>query len=88
MEKFETAFGPWVLRYRWWIIVVSLLLVGLAGSGGRYLYFTNNYQIFFSEDNPELLAFEALENTYAKNDNVLIVLEATDGNVFSHAGFQ
>lgn len=85
MEKFETAFGPWVLRYRWWIIVVSLVLVGLAGSGGRYLYFTNNYQIFFSEDNPELLAFEALENTYAKNDNVLIVLEATDGNVFTQS---
>ncbi len=81
MEKFETAFGPWVLRYRWWIIVISLLMVGLAASGGQYLYFTNNYRIFFSEDNPELLAFEALENTYAKNDNVLIVLEATDGNV-------
>ena len=83
MEKFETTFGHWVLRNRWWIIFVSLIMVGLAGSGGQYLTFTNNYRIFFSEDNPELLAFEALENTYAKNDNVLIVLEPADGNVFT-----
>ena len=83
MEKFETTFGHWVLKYRWWIIFVSLIMVGLAGSGGQYLTFTNNYRIFFSEDNPELLAFEALENTYAKNDNVLIVLEPADGNVFT-----
>lgn len=83
MEKFETTFGHWVLKYRWWIIFVSLIMVGLAGSGVQYLAFTNNYRIFFSEDNPELLAFEALENTYAKNDNVLIVLEPADGNVFT-----
>ena len=63
MEKFETTFGHWVLRNRWWIIFVSLIMVGLAGSGVQYLAFTNNYRIFFSEDNPELLAFEALENT-------------------------
>ncbi len=71
MEKFETTFGHWVLKYRWWIIFVSLIMVGLAGSGGQYLTFTNNYRIFFSEDNPELLEplrdlirqYQALDDT-------------------------
>lgn len=83
MDRIETAFGPWVIKQRWWIILFSLLLVGFSAAGGKNLYFTNNYRIFFSEDNPQLLAFEELENTYSKNDNVLIVLEPKDGNVFT-----
>jgi len=59
------------------------VFVILAASGARLLNFTTSYRVFFSEDNPQLLAFEALENTYVRNDNVLIVFEPKDGNVFS-----
>jgi predicted RND superfamily exporter protein len=57
--------------------------VALAASGGKYLSFTNNYRVFFSAENPELLAFEALEKKYSKNDNVLFVLEPKSGDVFT-----
>lgn len=83
MEKFERALGLWVVKYRWWIIIINLAIVFLAASGGRFLHFTNNYRVFFSSDNPQLLAFEAQENTYTKNDNVLFVVEPEDGNVFT-----
>ncbi|MBT6274147.1 MAG: MMPL family transporter [Chromatiales bacterium] len=83
MREFESRYGTWVIRYRWAIVALSILLVGLAGSGGRHLQFTNDYRIFFSEDNPQLLAFEALENTYTKNDNVMFVVEPKDSQVFS-----
>ena len=83
MKRFESAFGHWVLEYRWVILVFSLFLVGLAASGGRYLSFTADYRVFFSKDNPELLAFDNLENTYSKNDNVLIALAPADGHVFT-----
>ena len=83
MKRFEQAFGKWVLKYRWPIIIFSLVFVALTATGGKNIYFTTNYRVFFSEDNPELLAFEALENTYVKNDNVLFVLEPADGNIFS-----
>ncbi len=83
MKWFESAFPLWVIRFRWWIIIISLLLVALAGSGGRFISFTTNYRVFFSEDNPQLLAFDALENTYVKNDNVLIVLAPDNGDVFT-----
>ncbi len=83
MKKFEQAFGKWVLKYRWPIIIFSLLFVALATTGSKNIYFTTNYRVFFSEDNPELLEFEALENTYVKNDNVLFVLTPADGNVFT-----
>jgi len=83
MKRFEQAFGKWVLQYRWPIIIFSLVFVALTATGGKNIYFTTNYRVFFSEDNPELLAFEALENTYVKNDNVLFVLEPADGNIFT-----
>jgi uncharacterized protein len=83
MKKFEQAFGIWVLRYRWLIIILSLILVALAATGVKNIYFTTNYRVFFSEDNPQLLEFEALENTYVQNDNVFFVLEPADGKVFT-----
>lgn len=84
MNKLEKLLGPWVIHHRWWIIAVTLLLVVMTAGGMGTLYFTTNYRIFFSKDNPQLLAFDALENTYAKNDNVLFVLVPDDGNVFTN----
>jgi len=83
MHKFEQAYSRWVMNNRLLIIVATLVLVALVGRGAGFLEFTNNYRVFFGEDNPELLAFEALEKTYSKNDNVLFVITPKDGNVFT-----
>lgn len=79
MDAFERNFGAWVVRQRWLIILITLILVGLAASGGRHLYFTTNYRVFFSPENPQLLAFDNLEKTYTQQDNVMFVLSAKDG---------
>ena len=83
MQGLETKLGAWVIKYRWLIIVFSLLLVIGAASGGRFLVFKADYRVFFSEDNPQLQAFDKLEKTYTRNDNVLFVLTPKDGNVFT-----
>ncbi|MCY4613719.1 MAG: MMPL family transporter [Nitrospira sp.] len=74
MQHLEARFGEWVLVARWPIIVVSLFMVAVTGSGCLFLKFSTNYRIFFSQDNPQLLALESLENTYGKNDNVLFMI--------------
>ncbi|WP_457668903.1 MMPL family transporter, partial [Thiolapillus sp.] len=73
----------WILRHRWLVVMLSLILIGLAASGARFLGFSNDYRMFFSEENPQLLAFEAMQNTYTKTDNVLFVISPKDGNVFT-----
>ncbi len=83
MKDFENALGPWVIRNRLWIILATILLTIFSVMGASKLSMTTNYRVFFSEDNPQLLAFEALEKTYTKNDNVLFVLSPKDGKVFS-----
>lgn len=83
MHEFERRFGELVIQYRWLVIIGCLLLVGLMASGAKNLSMTTNYRVFFSEDNPQRMAFEALENTYAKNDNVMFVIAPEDGVVFT-----
>ena len=77
------GYAQWVVRWRWLIILATVATVLLLASGGRFLEFTNNYRVFFSEENPQLLAFENLQDTYTKNDNVLFMLLPKDGNVFT-----
>ncbi|HHH48869.1 MAG TPA: hypothetical protein ENK51_08295, partial [Gammaproteobacteria bacterium] len=78
-----TRYAQWVVGHPWWVILASVLLVMAAASGARLLGFTTDYRVFFSADNPQMLAFEALENTYTKNDNVMFILVPKDGDAFS-----
>ncbi|MCK5897360.1 MAG: MMPL family transporter [Cocleimonas sp.] len=70
------------MQHRILSIIVSLLIALATAAGAKNLVFTNDYRVFFSGDDPHLLAFESLQDTYTKNDNVLIALAPDDGVVF------
>lgn len=76
-------YAQWITRHPWLVMLAAVLMVIAAASGGKHLAFKTDYRVFFSADNPQLLAFEALEAMYTKNDNVMFVLAAKDGNAFS-----
>lgn len=78
----------WIVDHPRRVILVCLVLVlGLAAGGSR-LSFTNDYRVFFSNENPQLLAFQAIENTYTKTDNVFFVLAPHGGDVFQRPVLQ
>lgn len=52
-----------------WLCIMALAFVGLGKLG-----LNNDYKVFFSDDNPDLIAFESIEEKYNSNDSVLIVL--------------
>lgn len=80
------ALAETLVRWRWLVVVLTLLGVGALASGARFLGFAGDYQVFFAEDNPQLLAFEDLQETYSKNDNVLFVVAPREGDAFSPQG--
>jgi predicted RND superfamily exporter protein len=84
LNKLEDAFGKWVIKHRWWIIISTLFLVVLSFNGMNYLTINNDTRVFFSEDNPQLQALDALENTYNKVNTVLFAIAPKDGDVFTH----
>ena len=76
-------YSVWLLRFPWWVIMVSLGLVALASYGINYVGFKSDYRMFFSDENPQLIEFEKLQNTYIRDDNVLLVLSPKNRDVFS-----
>ncbi|HHJ18399.1 MAG TPA: hypothetical protein ENJ84_00990, partial [Gammaproteobacteria bacterium] len=76
-------YAEWIVRWRWLVLLATLASVFLIGSGGKRLQFTNDYRVFFSEENPQLKAFDNLQETYTKNDNVLFMLLPRSGEVFT-----
>ena len=82
-EQFATRFAERVLAARWIVILTTMFLVAIASIGITQLEFSANYRIFFDEDNPQLLALEALESTYGKNENVVFLIVPDDGDATS-----
>ena len=83
MHELESRFAAWVVRARWFIIVACLVLVGIATAGARHLTFTNSYRAYFGPEDPQLVAFEKLENTYTKDDSIMLVVAPRGGQVFT-----
>ncbi len=83
MASLERAFGEWVVNRRWWIIIAAIVVVSISASGMRFLVFNNDTRVFFSKENPQLQALEALENTFSKEDNVYFVVAPKNGKVFT-----
>ena len=77
-------YGQMLLRNRWLVILATLVSVSFLAYGVRFLTYESGTRVFFSKDNPQLLALEALENTYSKSDNLIFVIAPEDGNVFTH----
>ncbi|NOX69157.1 MAG: MMPL family transporter [Gammaproteobacteria bacterium] len=83
VDRFAVELTRIIVRYRWLVILAAIALAVGIGSGVSKLQFSANYRTFFSNENPELTAFENLQATYTKNDNILFVLEPTDHRVFT-----
>ena len=72
-----------IIRWRYAVVLLTIAVVMIAGYGAQNLGFSNDYRMFFGPDNPQLLAFEKMQNTFNKNDNILFVITPKDGKVFS-----
>ena len=83
MDRFAANLTTLVIARRWLVFALALGLALSAGYGASRLEFSTNYRVFFSDANPELQAFENLQETYTKNDNFMFVFEPRDSDAFS-----
>ena len=79
LERYIAA----VLRRRWLVVALATLVMLVITAGARFITVTNDYRVLFSEDNPQLAAFDALENTYSTSNAALIAIAPRDGSVFT-----
>lgn len=77
------ALFAWVVNNPYKIIAAcSLLLVALS-LGLSSLTISNDFRVYLSKDNPQLLAFESFEDNYVRSDSATLVIESKQGDLFS-----
>lgn len=78
------AWATLVQTRPWTVIFVALLFACVTVPGVRFISFNNDYRVYFSPDNKDLLAWENILDTYTRADGLVIAVEATNGErIFS-----
>lgn len=72
-----------LVEYRLILAFFSLILIAGLSAGLGQLRFESDYKIFFSDDNPQLLAHLDNQDRYTKSDNVTFVIAPKDKQIFS-----
>jgi uncharacterized protein len=76
-------FAEWVIKRRWLVLLGTIVIAVVTGMGAMNLKFNNDYHIFFSDQNPHVLAFDGIQEKYTKDDNAVIVIAPENGKVFT-----
>ncbi len=74
-----------LVKWRTFLMLFTVVVVGFLASGGRFIQFATDYEYWFSKDNPQLAAFQEIQNTYSKTDNVIFLITPKDGKVFKRS---
>ena len=79
----KDTFIATLVRHAGAIAAGSLIMVLALGFGASRLQLESGIKVFFSKSDPNLLAQERIERTYGREDNILLVIEARSGDIFS-----
>ena len=83
MTDFLERYISLILTRRWLVIALAGPIMLAMTAGVQFITITNDYRSLFEDDNPQLLAFDALENTYAASNVALIAVAPETGSVFT-----
>ena len=70
----KSSYADWLHRYRFATLLLILVAAACAIAGATRLTVEGDYKIFFKKDSPEMVATEALEEAFSKNETLLIVV--------------
>ncbi|MFN3230766.1 MAG: MMPL family transporter [Alphaproteobacteria bacterium] len=82
MSNWVNDYAAWLFRNRWLVLLAVVLATAAGIAGLQHAHFKGDYRIFFGDDNPQLMAHDALERTYTKADTIFFVLQPKEGQVF------
>lgn len=72
-----------VLHRRWLVAGLATLVMVIAASGAPGITISSSYRVLFGDDNPDLLAFDRLQDTYSASRSALIAVSPRKGTVFT-----
>ncbi len=80
---FLDRYTAFILRYRWLVIALAVAVMLVLTTGLPFITASNDWRDNFEENNPHLLAYDALEDTYSATNAALIAIAPKGGSVFT-----
>ena len=76
-------YTTFILRYRWLVLALTVGVMVVLAAGLRFITVSNDWRDMLDEDNPQLVAFDALEDTYTATNAALVAVAPKGGSVFT-----
>lgn len=77
-----------LLRYRYGLALLSLVLSVALAYGAREIYLEADYKIYFKKDNPYLLAHEEMQESYTTSDNIVLGFRSATDSIYTPRNLQ
>lgn len=87
MQKLP-AWMQWCLHSPKLAVLLFIIVCAATGWGASSLYFRGDYKVFFEPDNPQRQAFEQMQNTFNKSENVSFLIVPKAQTVFQTDTFK
>lgn len=79
----QNSFSRVIVARRSLLMLVSLVVLLIAGAGTTALQLKTHYSVFFDKDDAQRVAHETLERDFTQADNIYFVVRPDNGDVFS-----
>ncbi|MEM8497653.1 MAG: MMPL family transporter [Pseudomonadota bacterium] len=79
----QKNFFSWIIAHPVVVIILSIIVVMAAALGMSKLRYVGDYGVYFSSENPQLAAFERMEEVYGASDNVAMLIVPEEGSIFT-----
>jgi len=83
LNKAVFCYATWLVKNPAKVLLGSLILALIFMSGLSQLTFRSDNRVFFADNNPDLIQLEQFEQFYGRDDNLIIVIKAETGDLFT-----
>ena len=70
--------GEQVVRYRWWVLLLFVLLLAVGVYGLRYFKINDSWESYFLEDDPMLVKTDEFKSIFGNDSYALVLTECDD----------
>ncbi len=80
---FLDRYTAFILRRRWPALASAVAAMLVLTAGVQFIAMSNNWRDMLDADNPQLVAFDALEDTYTATNAAVVAIAPNGGSIFT-----
>ena len=75
-------FAAWLVSNRTLLLITTVIVVLTSTAGVFRLSFNSDYRLLFSENNPQLIAYDLLQSNFSRPEVVVFLFAPESGDIF------